>query len=267
MLVFAAADDGGVVEEVLGAAGATLEALEPAAAAGLVEVDHERLRFHHPLVRSAIYQEAGSGSGKLRMLRLRARSRPIRPERSASSCSCGRPRRPACARPPRGGAPGAQPRRARSRDCGARAAAELTVDEQERGGLFIQAAEAEWELGRVERSLELLARAKPLDLRLYERLRLSFLAEVFDERDWTGASPAAAFAVFAKELTEAGRPRDAIRALEPSRSGAIGEIRTRETGSHRRSRRRASDLENNAELIFVLANADTCGKARVFFGR
>ena len=61
VLVFAAADDGGVVEEVLGAAGSTLEALEPAVAAGLVEVDHERLRFHHPLVRSAIYQEAGAG--------------------------------------------------------------------------------------------------------------------------------------------------------------------------------------------------------------
>ena len=68
------------------------------------------------------------------------------------------------------------------------------MDEQERGGLFIQAAEAEWELGRVERGLELLARAKPLDLRLYERLRLSFWPRSSTSASGQGASPAAAFA-------------------------------------------------------------------------
>ena len=62
--------------------------------------------------------------------------------------------------------------------------------------------------------MELLAKAKPLDLRSYERLRLAFLVEMFDEANWTGAARAGAFAELSKELLEAGRPRDALRALE-----------------------------------------------------
>ena len=214
MLVFAAADDGGVVEEVLGAAGATLEALEPAVAPGSSRSTTSGFdSTTHSYGRRSTRRPA-PGSGKPRMPRLRARSRTI--DRSVWH------RAAAAAGPDDQLARDLLEAALRARNRGAPAAAtaaleraaELTADEQERGGLFIQAAEAEWELGRVERGLELLARAKPLDLRSYERLRLSFLAEVFDERVWTGASPAAAFAELAKELMEAGRPGDAIRALE-----------------------------------------------------
>ncbi len=61
LLVLAAADDSGDVATVLAAA----ERLEIAATAvedaeelGLIEVAHSRIRFRHPLVRSAIYQSA-----------------------------------------------------------------------------------------------------------------------------------------------------------------------------------------------------------------
>jgi DNA-binding CsgD family transcriptional regulator len=64
VLLAAAADDTGVIDEVLRAASAVtgeiadLGALAPATTARLVEVSGSRLRFRHPLVRSAVYQTA-----------------------------------------------------------------------------------------------------------------------------------------------------------------------------------------------------------------
>jgi len=65
LLLLAAADDGGVLAEIAGAAPALLggdvrplDALEPAVAAGLVEIDGFAVRFRHPLMRSAILQAA-----------------------------------------------------------------------------------------------------------------------------------------------------------------------------------------------------------------
>ncbi len=59
VLLLAAVDDGGVLAEVLAAAGETLEVFEPAVAARLIEIDGRRVRFRHPLMRSAIHQSAG----------------------------------------------------------------------------------------------------------------------------------------------------------------------------------------------------------------
>ena len=65
VLLAAAADDGGGLPEVLAAASAltgtavTADALLPAIAAGLAEIDETGLRFRHSLIRSAIYQTAG----------------------------------------------------------------------------------------------------------------------------------------------------------------------------------------------------------------
>ena len=64
LLLVAAEDDGGVLAEVLAAAGALaglerpITALEPALAAGLATLDGDALRFRHPLVRSALHQAA-----------------------------------------------------------------------------------------------------------------------------------------------------------------------------------------------------------------
>jgi DNA-binding CsgD family transcriptional regulator len=266
VLVFAAAEDGGVVEAVLGAAGSTLDALEPAVAAGLVEVDHERLRFHHPLVRSAIYQEAGAGERRAAhaALALEVADDPDRSVWHRAAAAAGTDDElagdllRAAHRARNRGAPGAA-------ITALERAAELTADEQERGGLFIEAAEAEWEVGRVERSMELLAKAKPLNLRSYERLRLAFLSEVFDQRNWTGTSRVAAFAELAKELTDAGRPGDALRALEVV---AVRSYWGNPDPATRELIVEAADAlpisKDSAELLLVLANADTLGQgARV----
>jgi DNA-binding CsgD family transcriptional regulator len=61
LLLIAAAEDTGQLAPILAAGGVLgldKEALEPAERAGLVQVVHSTLVFRHPLVRSAIYQQA-----------------------------------------------------------------------------------------------------------------------------------------------------------------------------------------------------------------
>jgi DNA-binding CsgD family transcriptional regulator len=64
MLLLAATDDRGVLSELLAAAATmgdarlTAAALEPAVDARLIDVDETMIRFHHPLMRSAVYQVA-----------------------------------------------------------------------------------------------------------------------------------------------------------------------------------------------------------------
>ena len=214
MLLVAAADDSGLVETMLAAAGSTLEALEPAVSAGLVEVDQEHLRFRHPLVRSAIYQAGEQGERRAAHAAL-ADALANDPDRQVwhrSAATIGLDDRlasdlvEAANRARNRGAP-------KAAVAALARAAELTTDERRRGALFIRAAEAEWDQGGA-RSLELLAEAKPLDLRPYDRRRLAFLVEVFGETNWTGAAQARGIAGLARELTEAGRPEDALHALE-----------------------------------------------------
>jgi DNA-binding CsgD family transcriptional regulator len=65
VLLVAALSDGDAMSEILQAAGAVagvvvdIEAAAPAIAAGIVDVERQRLRFRHPLMRSAVAQHAG----------------------------------------------------------------------------------------------------------------------------------------------------------------------------------------------------------------
>jgi len=64
LLLISAVDEGGNLVDVLNAGatlldpGVTARTIEPAVAAGLIELDRDGLRFRHPLVRSAIIQAA-----------------------------------------------------------------------------------------------------------------------------------------------------------------------------------------------------------------
>jgi DNA-binding CsgD family transcriptional regulator len=62
-LLVAAASETGRMDEIAGGLAALaleVEALEPAEAVGLITIGNAELRFRHPLVRSAIYEDAGS---------------------------------------------------------------------------------------------------------------------------------------------------------------------------------------------------------------
>jgi len=67
LLLIAAVDDSNRLSEILSAAslvtgrGLELDALEPAAHTGLIDVDLQTLRFSHPLIRSAVAQSAPLG--------------------------------------------------------------------------------------------------------------------------------------------------------------------------------------------------------------
>ncbi|HEX7255667.1 MAG TPA: AAA family ATPase [Gaiellaceae bacterium] len=258
VLVAAAADDGGVLSEVLGAAGTSVDALAPAVSAGLVEARGDRLRFRHPLVRSAVYQSASAAERRAAHAAL-ARQLASDPDRSVWH------RAAAASGPDEQVALELEEAAARARRRGAPAtaaaalerAAKLTADEAGRGGLLLRAAEMEFELGRLDRSIELLAEAKPLDLGREERARLSFLVEMFEDGGWSGASRVSSFAELADQMTDAGEPERALRALE------MVALRCYWGNPDQATRDRVVEVaeripvaENDATMLGVLALAD-----------
>jgi DNA-binding CsgD family transcriptional regulator len=214
LLLVAAADAGATLDEVLAAAEETAAALDSATAAGLVSLDGERLRFHHPLVRSAVYQSAGEAARRAVHAAL-ARALADEPDRSVWHRAAASARTDAEV--------AAELRRAadRARSRGAPAveaaalerAALLAPTEAERGALLLEAADVEFELGRLDRALQLLREARRLTLPAHERARLSFLIEMLEGHAWSGADPLGSFVELALDLAE-HEPKRALHTLE-----------------------------------------------------
>ncbi len=167
LLLVAAAEDTGELATVLAAGealGSGPETLEPAEAAGLVEVVGQELRFRHSLVRSAIYQAAtfaarrsahhaligvlgGDGQADRRAWHLAAATfEPDEQVAAALESSADRARR-------RGGATAAAAALER--------AAWLSPRRASRAQRLVAAAECLWEAGHGERAQTLLNRAEP----------------------------------------------------------------------------------------------------------
>lgn len=184
LLQVAAADDGGVLTEILRAAEAMGEVrpeladLGPAIGAGLIHVDGPALRFRHPLVRSAVYQatsiaERTAAHWALAVVLADHPDRRVWHRASAALC-----RDPqiaaeleACAE--------------RSADrgdlaaavAGYQRAADLSTDAARRGALKLRAAEAAGELGLSELVRRLLHEANAQDLGPVERARALWLGD------------------------------------------------------------------------------------------
>jgi DNA-binding CsgD family transcriptional regulator len=163
LLLLAAADDTGDLAVILAAAHQHGAAdLSTAEQRGLLRVDARRVDFTHPLVRSAAYQGAGSTAQREAHLTLALAFAPVDPARATWH------RAAAAIAPAEDVAAGladlaaAAVRRAAT-DLATRAygrAAGLTADPERRLAWLLDAAEAAWESGHVERASALLTSAR-----------------------------------------------------------------------------------------------------------
>ena len=190
LLLVAAIDDGGVLSEVLEAAAIlqgtapaveATEALAPALAARLVNVDELGLRFRHPLVRSATHQAASVPERHAAHAAL-AKVRAGQPDRRVWH------RAASIAGPDEQVAAELEAASARQRGgivvavAALERAAKLSDDPARRGGRLLRAAELAFELGRHDLVLRLLHEAEPLALGPPERARMLWIRGMVDPR-------------------------------------------------------------------------------------
>ncbi len=195
LLLVAAADDGGVLSEVLSAASAlertkvTADELAPAEATRLAGIHGKCLQFRHPLVRSAIYQAASP-------------SRRQAAHAALAGVLVGQPERRVWHRAAAAVAPDEQvaaelvaaAEQAARRGAVAVAidalarAAQLSDDPASRGRRLLRAAQMAFEAGRQVLGAQVLEAAEPLDLPHEERTLLSWQREIYFASGWSGVA-------------------------------------------------------------------------------
>ncbi|MFD0319108.1 helix-turn-helix transcriptional regulator [Streptomyces flavalbus] len=224
VLLIAAVDDEGDLAEILGAARSlddradSLDALEPAVTAQLLELNGHEVRFRHPLVRSAVYH-AAPASRRLAAHAAVATVLADQPERRAWH------RAAATQGPDDDVALDLEQAAHRALGRGApRAAAEalrqaapLSRPHTHRGRLLLRSAEINFELGEAATARRQLAEARSTRLTPDERLRLTLWSESLNEESWFTPEWVRSFADVADQL--AGAENDgaalALRALWP----------------------------------------------------
>jgi DNA-binding CsgD family transcriptional regulator len=222
LLLVAAVDDGGDLDEVLGAtqvlegAGMSVDAVAPAVAAQLVEIEGRDLRFRHPLVRSSLYQ-AATGSQRQRAQAALATVLVGQPDRQVWH------RAAATLGPDEGIAAELEEAADRAGRRGAVAvaiaalerAAELSESSAaRRGSRLVRAAELEFELGRRARAERLVRAAETIELASEDWLRLSWLRDAYgDASIWSGPVKVGSFVESAERMTVEGRADLALKLL------------------------------------------------------
>jgi DNA-binding CsgD family transcriptional regulator len=220
LLLVAAADDGGVLQEILDAASIiegtclTADALAPAVAARLVAVSRSRLAFRHPLVRSSTYQAASPPHRRAAHAAL-AEVLADQPDRRVwhrAAATLGPDEQvateldEAAARAGRRGA-------TRVAIDALTSAAELSMSPARRGRRLLRAAEMAFESGNSALGRHLVAAAEPLDLPAEDRTWLSWLREAYTEGGWSGTAKIESFVVQAERLTASGHGDLAAQSL------------------------------------------------------
>ena len=246
VLLLAAVDDTGDAGSVLAAArslgaGAGAADLEPAERAGLVAFDRHGIAFHHPLVRSAVYQSAS-------FTRRQAAHLAVADALVGASNADRRAwHRAAAALGPADEVADELERSAeraqrRSGHMAAAAAleraAELTGDEAPRARRLAAAAEAAWRGGRAERARGLVERAEALAPDVRSRADLQHIRGVIELRCGAPAEGCGLLLAAANDIA-AVDPRKALDMLFDAAEAAIyaGDVvATVEAG------RRAADL-------------------------
>jgi DNA-binding CsgD family transcriptional regulator/tetratricopeptide (TPR) repeat protein len=263
-LLAAGLNDGDALGEVLAAAsvvaGAPVQVADLAAAvaARLAEVDGQRVRFRHPLVRSAVREAAGLAARQA-MHRALAEVLAGVPDRQVWH------RAAASVGPDEEVAAGLENAADRAFGRGAiaeqaqalAAAARLSPGPALRGQRLIRAAWAFYDLGRPQTTLRLLDEAEPLDLEPGDRLRLSWYRESTGAATRSGTRPLAALAGLADQMRQHGYNDQALLTLESVA------IRCYWSNPDRRTRRRMTAVAeavpiagDDPRLLYVLALSD-----------
>ncbi|MDX6454338.1 MAG: hypothetical protein QOD48_445, partial [Gaiellaceae bacterium] len=220
LLLVAAVDDAGDLDEVLSATGfledevVSVDAVAPAVAAQLVEIEGMNLRFRHPLVRSSIYHAASASQRRAAQAAL-ATVLVGQPDRQVWH------RAAATLGPDEEVAAELEEAADRARRRGAVAvaiaalerAAELSERPACRGSRLVRAAESAFELGRLELAFRLLRAAEPLELAADDSLLFSWLRDGHSSAVWAGPDRVDSFVENADRLRLDGRADVAMKSL------------------------------------------------------
>ncbi len=217
-LLVAAVDDGQRLSEVLDAAALLVSKvgtadMTPAVAAQLIEIDGGEFRFRHPLMRTAIRQEATMPQRQAACAALAEvlRDQPDRAvwHRAASilgpdEAVAGELEAAARDTRRRGGTAVAVSALQRAADLG---------DSTHRARRLLQAAELGFELGRQDLVLDLLAEAEPLGLPSLEQAQMTWIRESFTDGVPGDAAQARVLAAVAGQAAADGDTDLALKLL------------------------------------------------------
>jgi DNA-binding CsgD family transcriptional regulator len=220
LLLVAAVDDGGVLDEVLSAtrvlegAVVSVDTVAPAVDAQLVAINGMSLRFRHPLIRSSIYHAASLSERQAAHAALSTVlvDQPDRQVWHRAAATLG---------PDEAVAVELDEAADRAGRRGAVAvaitalerAAELSERSAPRGNRLVRAAGFAFELGRPELGVRLLRAAEPLDLASEDSLRLSWLRDSYNHPSWSGPDRVDSFVESAERLRLEGRADLAMKSL------------------------------------------------------
>ncbi|MFG3206627.1 AAA family ATPase [Streptomyces sp. NPDC048192] len=271
VLLIAAADDEDDLTEILRGAelldGApfSVDSLTPAIQADLIELSGHRVRFRHPLIRSAIYN-AAPASRRLTAHAALAKALAGHQERRAWHRAAASPGpdddvaldlEAAASKALQRGAPRAAAEALQQ-------AALLSTPDTHQGRLLLRAAELNFELGEATVARRQLAEARSARLEGGERLRLTLWREALNEESWFGPQRVQGFAAVADELAcaENDGAKLALRALCPLSTACWYGNPDQETRSLvvRTARRLQRDERDLPMVLSIAASADPVGE-------
>jgi DNA-binding CsgD family transcriptional regulator len=220
LMLIAAAEDGGVLGEILATASVitggttTAEDFEPAVDSRLLKVDGTQIAFRHPLVRSAVYQ-AASVAERNAVHSALAEVLADQPDRQIWH------RVAAAAAPDEGVAEALETAAARAQRRGAISAGltmlaraeEFSEDQQSRGRRLLEAVELAFQLGRHDVVSRLLQKAGLLTLDKLQRVQVAWFRENSEGGGWSGAARVRSFVEIADRMRRNGDPDRALKAL------------------------------------------------------
>jgi DNA-binding CsgD family transcriptional regulator len=214
-LLAAALDSRASLDEIARSSRASVESLQPAVDADLVEIADDGVRFLHPLIRSAVRQ-AASAQQVQEMYRALAevvadpgrqlwhRAMAAREPDENIATALEQHARLAATRGAVSVAGAALER-----------AAGLTADSKRKGARLVAAAEIAYELGLVESARRLVDQATSFDLNGRDLARLAWFRQILSGSVWFESGAARTFVTIAEQLRDGGDADMALRSLVP----------------------------------------------------